>query len=106
MLLGHSLIIIKWTWGFFPKDLQFDPLPPIPTDNYAQQKSSLKDEAIQWKELNGLHKYMKKVRGSQSSMSINSGTEFSKTEFFAVTIIKYISILSEFWRLLKILKVH
>ena len=49
---------------------------------------------------------MKKFRGSQASMSINSGTEFSKTEFFAVTIIKYISILSEFWRLLKILKVH
>ena len=49
---------------------------------------------------------MKKFRGSQASMSINSGTEFSKTEFFAVTIIKYISILSEFSRFLKILKVH
>ena len=23
--LGHSLIIIKWTWGFFSKSLQFDP---------------------------------------------------------------------------------
>ena len=26
VLLGYSLIIIKWSWVFFSKNLQFDPL--------------------------------------------------------------------------------
>ena len=25
LFLGHSLTIIKWTWGFFSKNLQVDP---------------------------------------------------------------------------------
>ena len=29
LFLGHSLIIIKWTWGVFSQNLQFD--PPLPT---------------------------------------------------------------------------
>ena len=29
VFLGHSFIIIKWTWGFFPQHLQFDPPPTI-----------------------------------------------------------------------------
>ena len=30
LFLGHSLVIVKWTWGFFPQNLQFDPpCPPI-----------------------------------------------------------------------------
>ena len=29
VFLSHSLIIIKWSWGFFSQNLQFDtPLPP------------------------------------------------------------------------------
>ena len=34
MFLGHSLIIIKWTWGFFPKNLQFNPLLQLGTKEY------------------------------------------------------------------------
>ena len=29
VFLGHALIIIKWTFGFFPKKLQFEPPPTI-----------------------------------------------------------------------------
>ena len=39
VFLGHSLIIIKWTWGFFPKNLQLTPLPP--SYSYAQRSSRL-----------------------------------------------------------------
>ena len=39
VFLGHSLIIIKWTWGFFPKNLQLTPLPPC--YSYAQKSSGL-----------------------------------------------------------------
>ena len=28
VVLGHSLQIIKWTWGFFSQNLKFDP-PPL-----------------------------------------------------------------------------
>ena len=39
-------------------------------------------------ELNRLCKHMGKVRSSQASISINSCTELSKTQFFPVNIVK------------------
>ena len=29
LFFGHSLIIIKWTWGFFPKFAHTTPFPPL-----------------------------------------------------------------------------
>ena len=44
--LGHSLTIIKWTWRFFPQNLQFSLPPPPPllqlgTEEYNGNKKKL-----------------------------------------------------------------
>ena len=42
LFLGHSLIIIKLTWEFFPKNLQFEP----PSLYFYGQKSTKKRNGI------------------------------------------------------------
>ena len=48
LFLGHSLIIIKWTWGFFPPKFAILRLPPSSPYNYTQ-KGTKKRCGICWK---------------------------------------------------------
>ena len=47
---------------------------------------------MEWIKINSLCKHIKMFRSTKSSISINSCTELSKTQFFSVSIVKLTSI--------------